>query len=68
MTPDTIEQAREAARDAQRAQRRADTARHARDDAIRAALAAGNTQALVAKVTDLTRSAIRKIAAQGRDQ
>jgi len=68
MTPEPIEQAREAARDAQKAQRRADAARHARDEAIRAALAAGNTQALVAKVTDLTRSAIRKIAGQGEDK
>lgn len=41
--------------------------RLARDMAIRAALADGHRQAEVARVADLTPSAVRKIAKQGTD-
>lgn len=56
---------------ANNAQSKADALREARDDAIRAAVAADTTrgaQARIASATGLSASAVRKIAGQGADR
>ena len=68
MTPDPIEDARVAAKSAALAQRRATARVRIRDDAIRRALDAGATAAMLSKVTDLSHSAILKISHQGEPE
>jgi len=63
---DLIEAVATCADQTARAQKRADEHRKRRDDAVRAAVAAGHGISLISRATKLSRTAVRKIARPDR--